>query len=78
MAINPELEPIILSIIIGTLAAIVYSLRVLILLERRISRMDENIELLTRKILEEEVKIEKVEEDIKREEDLILKKGKRR
>jgi hypothetical protein len=38
------LDSIILAIIIGTLAAIVYSLRVLVLLERRISRMDENLE----------------------------------
>ena len=44
-------DTVILGIIIGTLAAIVYSLRVLILLERRIARMDLNIESLTRKMV---------------------------
>lgn len=53
-----DMIPIILSIIIGTLAAIVYSLRVLILMERRIARVDENIAALTRTILDEEKKIE--------------------
>lgn len=52
-------ESVILGIIIGTLAAIVYSLRVLILLERRIARMDLNIESLTNKILREELAIER-------------------
>lgn len=51
-------DTVILGIIIGTLAAIVYSLRVLILLERRIARMDLNIETLTRRILREELIIE--------------------
>lgn len=54
-------DTVVLGIIIGTLAAIVYSLRVLILLERRISRMDLNIESLTRKVLSEELKLEKDE-----------------
>ena len=60
-------DTVILGIIIGTLAAIVYSLRVLILLERRIARMDLNIETLTRRVLREELVIE-------REERLIEKK----
>ena len=60
-------DTVILGIIIGTLAAIVYSLRVLILLERRIARMDLNIEALTNRILREELIIE-------REERLIEKK----
>ena len=50
-------DTVVLGIIVGTLAAIVYSLRVLILLERRIARMDLNIESLTRKILAEELLI---------------------
>jgi hypothetical protein len=54
-------DTVILGIIIGTLAAIVYSLRVLILLERRIARMDLNIESLTRKVLSEELRIEQQE-----------------
>jgi hypothetical protein len=54
----------ILGIIIGTLAAIVYSLRVLVLMERRIARMDAHIEIITKKIAREEFKIEKEEEEI--------------
>lgn len=59
-------DSVILGIIIGVLAAIVYSLRVLILLERRIARMDLNIESLTNRILREELLIEKQERDIER------------
>ena len=51
-------ETVILSVIVGTLAAIVYSLRVLVLMERRMARMDENIERLVKSILNEEHKIE--------------------
>lgn len=60
-------DTVILGIIIGTLAAIVYSLRVLILLERRIARMDLNIESLTRKVLSEELRIEQQELAIARQ-----------
>jgi hypothetical protein len=49
---------VILAIIIGTLAAIVYSLRVLILLERRIARIDVHIELMAKSILKDEEDIE--------------------
>lgn len=45
-----------LAVIIGTLAAIVYSLRILVLLERRIARMDYHLELMTRKIAKAEMK----------------------
>ena len=48
-----------LLVIIGTLAAIVYSLRVLVLLERRIANMESNIQAVTNRILKEELKIEK-------------------
>jgi len=57
MALN--VEGIILSIIIGTLAAIVYSLRVLLLMERRIGRIESHIENIAARILKEEVSIEK-------------------
>ena len=57
MALN--VEGIILSIIIGTLAAIVYSLRVLLLMERRIGRIESHIENIASRILKEEVSIEK-------------------
>lgn len=48
-----------LAIIIGTLAAIVYSLRVLVLMERRVARVEDHLEKMTRKILNEEVRIER-------------------
>ena len=54
-----ELAEVILAVIIGTLAAIVYSLRVLILLERRVASMEMNIQKMTSKVLKEEVKIER-------------------
>lgn len=54
-----ELAEVILAVIIGTLAAIVYSLRVLILLERRVASMETNIQKMTSKVLTEEVSIEK-------------------
>ena len=59
-------DSVILGIIIGVLAAIVYSLRVLILLERRIARMDLNIESLTNRVLREELIIEKEERQIEK------------
>jgi uncharacterized membrane protein len=57
---NDALIRIILAIIIGALAAIVYSLRVLVLMERRVARMDINIEKMALQTLKEEKKIEKV------------------
>ena len=67
-------DTVILGVIIGTLAAIVYSLRVLILLERRIARMDLNIEVLTQRILREELKIEREERLIEKKLGIISKK----
>lgn len=46
-----------LAIIVGTLAAIVYSLRVLVLMERRVARIEEHIEGLVGKVFREEVKL---------------------
>ena len=37
-------DTVILAIIIGTLAAIVYSLRIMVLMERRIAKIDINLE----------------------------------
>lgn len=54
-----ELAEVILAVIIGTLAAIVYSLRVLILLERRVASMESNIQKMTNKVLREEGAIAK-------------------
>ena len=54
-----DLGSVILAIIIGTLAAIVYSLRILILMERRMGNIEKHIEGITERILKEEYKIEK-------------------
>lgn len=54
-----DLGAVILAIIIGTLAAIVYSLRILILMERRMGNIENHIEGITKRILKEEYKIEK-------------------
>ncbi|MFT4326682.1 MAG: hypothetical protein ACMXYK_04225 [Candidatus Woesearchaeota archaeon] len=67
----------ILGIIIGTLAAIVYSLRILVLLERRIARMDAHIVIITKKIAKEEVRIEKTEAKILKELEKNKKKSKK-
>ena len=61
-----SLEGVILAIIIGTLAAIVYSLRILVLLERRIARMDMHIEKITKRVLREEEIIETEEKKLER------------
>ncbi len=53
-----SMQVVILAIIIGTLLAIVYSLRLLVLLERRIARMDENLLRITRRVVKEEDEIE--------------------
>lgn len=49
--LNLQLLYIILAIIIGTLAAIVYSLRVLVLMERRIARIEMHIETAVSKVI---------------------------
>ena len=59
-------EKITLAIIIGTLAAIVYSLRVLVSMERRIARIEMHIEKVVEKIIKEEIKIERDLEKRKR------------
>jgi len=50
-------QTITLAIILGTLLAIVYSLRILVLLERRIARMDHHIELMTMAVLKDERRV---------------------
>lgn len=61
-------ETVILAIIIGTLFAIVYSLRVLVLMERRMARIDMHIEALVNRVLSEEKKIEHEEALIAKQE----------
>ena len=58
MATISLVEVVILAIIIGTLGAIVYSLRLIFLIEKRIARMDENMMRLTKVLVKEEKKIE--------------------
>lgn len=48
-----------LAIILGVLAAIVYSLRVLVLLERRMARVDENLQRIVAKVAHDDELIEK-------------------
>ena len=55
-----------LAVIIGTLAAIVYSLRVFVVLERRIAKIETHIERVTGRILKEEYKIERAAKKKKR------------
>ena len=51
-------QEVTLAIIVGTLAAIVYSLRILVLMERRIARSESHIENVVNRIMKEELKIE--------------------
>jgi hypothetical protein len=50
---------VVLAVIIGTLAAIVYCLRILVSMERRIARIEMHIERVVEKVIKEEVKIER-------------------
>ena len=61
-------ETVILAVIIGTLFAIVYSMRILVLMERRISRIDMHIEALVNRVLAEEKEIKKEEMIIEKQE----------
>jgi hypothetical protein len=74
MATALDIQGAILAIILGTLAGIVYSLRVLILVERRIARIDINLEHITKRILEHELRIEAEEAKIEAEEKKIESK----
>ncbi|HIH05108.1 TPA: hypothetical protein HA281_00665 [Candidatus Woesearchaeota archaeon] len=59
MFFDIDIQRLILAVIVGTLAAIVYSLRVLVLMERRIASIEGHIERLIEKIMREEIVIEK-------------------
>lgn len=60
MALESDILRITLAVIIGTLAGIVYSLRVLFLIERRIARIEEHMDKIVHRVLKEEIKIEKL------------------
>jgi uncharacterized membrane protein len=59
MYFDLDVQNLILAVIIGTLAAIVYSLRVLVLMERRIASIETHIERVIEKIMKEEIVIER-------------------
>ncbi len=49
-----------LSVIIATLAAIVYCLRYIVLIDRKIERIEEHLDKIVHKTLAEEFRIEKL------------------
>ena len=57
MAFGPQ--EFTLAMILGTLFAIVYALRVLVLMDRRIARIESHIERVVNKVMREEVRIGK-------------------
>jgi hypothetical protein len=59
MVVEDTLLRIVLAVIIGTLAAIVYSLRVLVLMERRVARIEQHMDRLVHRTLTEESRIER-------------------
>ncbi len=50
---------IVLAVIVGVLFGIVYCMRVLVLMERRVARIEEHVDRVVHRILQEEVKISK-------------------
>lgn len=50
---------IVLAVIVGVLFGIVYCMRVLVLMERRVARIEEHIDRVVHKILQEELRIER-------------------
>jgi len=46
-----------LAAVIGTLAAIVYCLRILVLMERRVARIEAHVDNVVSKVLKEEIKL---------------------
>jgi len=51
------IQAVTLGIIVGTLASIIYSLRVLVLMERRVARIESHIEALVTQVLQKESEI---------------------
>lgn len=72
------IEQVILAVIIGTLAGIVYSLRILVLMERRVARIEMHMERLVQAVLQDEEDIKKEEDKILREESDIEKRFKKK
>ena len=70
-----DIQGVTLSLIIGTLFAIVYALRAAVLMERRMGRIELHIEKIAERIIREELKIERA---IKRKSSGSAKKRKKR
>ena len=49
---------IVLAVIVGVLFGIVYCMRVLVLMERRVARIEEHMDSIVHKVLQEEIRIE--------------------
>ncbi len=54
-----DLSELTLAIVVGMLLAIIFSLRILVIMERRVARMELHIERLVTNVLQEEKTIEK-------------------
>jgi len=50
---------IVLAVIVGVLFGIVYCMRVLVLMERRVARIEEHMDTIMHKVLQEEIRIER-------------------
>jgi hypothetical protein len=50
---------IVLAVIVGVLFGIVYCMRVLVLMERRVARIEEHIDRVVHKVLQEEIRLER-------------------
>ena len=48
---------IVLAVIVGVLFGIVYCMRVLVLMERRVARIEEHVDKMIHKVLEEEMRL---------------------
>ncbi|MFH1054159.1 MAG: hypothetical protein V1740_07105 [Candidatus Woesearchaeota archaeon] len=52
-----EIMDLTLLAVMGTLAAIIYAMRILVLVERRIARIELHLEKMTSRVLKEEINI---------------------
>ncbi len=50
---------VVLAVIVGVLFGIVYCMRVLVLMERRVARIEEHMDTIMHKVLQEEIRIER-------------------
>jgi len=51
---------VVLSIVVGILFAMVFCLRILVLMERRVARIEMHIDRVAQKVFKEELKIEHI------------------